>query len=44
MAIPGATKERHVTDNVGSMKVELTRKELDRIDSLSREFVDRAGG
>lgn len=39
VAIPGATKERHVTDNVGAMRLQLTADELGSIEELSRRFV-----
>lgn len=39
VAIPGATRVGHVTDNVGAMKIELERGELDELDSLSRAFL-----
>ena len=36
VAIPGATKPRHVDENVGAMKLALSADELDRIDRASR--------
>ena len=39
VAIPGATKTRHVEDNVGAMALELTPAELARIDEVSRPFL-----
>jgi Predicted oxidoreductases (related to aryl-alcohol dehydrogenases) len=39
VAIPGATKEKHVSDNVGAMRLKLSEKELGRIDELSRRFM-----
>lgn len=38
VAIPGATKTRHVEENVGAMGLTLSRKELERLDELSRPF------
>jgi len=38
VAIPGASKVRHVEENLGANELQLTRPELDRIDELSREF------
>jgi aryl-alcohol dehydrogenase-like predicted oxidoreductase len=38
VAIPGATKERHVADNVGAMHLTLTGEELRSLDALSRQF------
>lgn len=36
VAIPGATKEKHVADNVGAMQLRLTEAELKRLDELAR--------
>ncbi len=38
VAIPGATKTKHVEENVGAMGLALSRRELDRLDELSRPF------
>jgi aryl-alcohol dehydrogenase-like predicted oxidoreductase len=38
VAIPGATKTRHVEDNVGAMRLELTADEKAKLDELSRTF------
>jgi aryl-alcohol dehydrogenase-like predicted oxidoreductase len=38
VAIPGATKERHVADNVGAMHLVLSGDELGSLDELSRRF------
>jgi aryl-alcohol dehydrogenase-like predicted oxidoreductase len=38
VAIPGATKEHHVTDNVGAMRLLLTPDEMGSIDQRSRQF------
>ena len=38
VAIPGATKVRHVEENVGARELSLSRNELARVDELSREF------
>jgi len=38
VAIPGATKASHVEENAGAMRLKLSRRELDRIDELSRQF------
>ena len=38
VAIPGATKERHVADNVGAMRLLLTADELGSLDERSRPF------
>jgi aryl-alcohol dehydrogenase-like predicted oxidoreductase len=38
VAIPGATKERHVVDNVGAMRLTLTAGELGSLDERSRQF------
>jgi aryl-alcohol dehydrogenase-like predicted oxidoreductase len=39
VAIPGATKARHVDENVGAMKLKLSPQELERIDTLSKPFI-----
>lgn len=39
VAIPGATKASHVEENVGAMRLALSKRELDRIDELSRRFL-----
>lgn len=39
VAIPGATKVSHVEENVDAMRLTLSRRELDRIDELSRRFL-----
>jgi len=39
VAIPGATKVRHVEENVGAMRLMLSQAELARIDELSRPFL-----
>jgi len=39
VAIPGATKAKHVEENVGAMKLTLSKLELDRLDELSRAFL-----
>jgi aryl-alcohol dehydrogenase-like predicted oxidoreductase len=39
VAIPGATKAHHVTGNVGSMALNLTDDELNRLDVVSRPFM-----
>lgn len=39
VAIPGATKVKHVEENVGAMKLVLSKTELDRLDELSRAFL-----
>jgi aryl-alcohol dehydrogenase-like predicted oxidoreductase len=39
VAIPGATKTKHVDENVGAMGLTLSRQELDRLDELSRPFL-----
>lgn len=36
VAIPGATKAKHVEENVGAMRLALSKTELDRLDELSR--------
>lgn len=36
VAIPGATKAKHVEENVGAMRLTLSKLELDRLDELSR--------
>ncbi|HSQ61976.1 MAG TPA: aldo/keto reductase [Polyangiaceae bacterium] len=36
VAIPGASRRRHVEENVGAMKLSLSQLELRRIDALSR--------
>lgn len=38
VVIPGATKEAHVADNVGSMSLRLKSRELAVLDELSRHF------
>jgi aryl-alcohol dehydrogenase-like predicted oxidoreductase len=38
VAIPGATKVKHVEENVGAMRLTLSKLELDRLDELSRRF------
>lgn len=38
VAIPGATKERQVADNVGALSLTLGARELGRLDELSRRF------
>ncbi|HVT04546.1 MAG TPA: aldo/keto reductase [Thermoanaerobaculia bacterium] len=38
VAIPGATKEKHVTDNVGAMTLKLGDLELKRLDELSSSY------
>lgn len=37
VAIPGATKARHVDENVGAMQLRLSKLELERLDERSRE-------
>jgi len=39
VAIPGATKQSHVEDNVGAMSLQLTPAELTRLDERSRPFL-----
>jgi aryl-alcohol dehydrogenase-like predicted oxidoreductase len=39
VAIPGATKERHVADNVGAMQLDLSQSELGKLDELSRRYL-----
>ncbi|MEW5742392.1 MAG: aldo/keto reductase [Myxococcota bacterium] len=39
VAIPGATKVKHVEENVGAMRLTLSRQELDKLDELSRLFI-----
>lgn len=39
VAIPGATKTKHVEENVGAMGLVLSRLELDRLDELSRPYL-----
>jgi aryl-alcohol dehydrogenase-like predicted oxidoreductase len=39
VAIPGATKESHVADNVGAMDLSLGAAELAQLDELSRPFL-----
>ncbi len=39
VAIPGATKVKHVEDNVGALGLTLSRAELDRLDELSRPYL-----
>jgi len=39
VAIPGATKTRHVEENVGAMKLTLSPQELQRLDELSQRFI-----
>jgi aryl-alcohol dehydrogenase-like predicted oxidoreductase len=39
LVIPGATKDHHVKDNVGSMGLRLTPKELDALDQRSRVYL-----
>lgn len=39
VAIPGATKAKHVEENVGAMKLTLSKLELTRLDELSRAFL-----
>lgn len=39
VAIPGATKASHVEENVGAMRLALSKLELERIDELSRRFM-----
>ncbi|MBL8919168.1 MAG: aldo/keto reductase [Myxococcaceae bacterium] len=36
VAIPGATKTKHVEENVGAMRLTLSKPELERLDELSR--------
>jgi aryl-alcohol dehydrogenase-like predicted oxidoreductase len=38
VAIPGASSARQVEQNVGAMRFELSRDELDRVDGLSRQL------
>lgn len=38
VAIPGATKEKHVADNVGAMRLQLTADELKKLDELSSAY------
>jgi aryl-alcohol dehydrogenase-like predicted oxidoreductase len=38
VAIPGATQERHVADNIGAMQLVLTGDDLRRLDEVSRPF------
>ena len=38
VAIPGASKVRHVEQNVGAMRLTLSDAELARIDDLSKQF------
>jgi aryl-alcohol dehydrogenase-like predicted oxidoreductase len=37
VAIPGATKPRHVDENVGALRLVLAADELERIDRVSRQ-------
>jgi aryl-alcohol dehydrogenase-like predicted oxidoreductase len=39
VAIPGATKQSHVEDNVGAMRLSLAEAEAARLDELSRPFL-----
>lgn len=39
VAIPGASRVKHVEDNVGAMRLTLSARELARIDELSRQFM-----
>ena len=39
VAIPGATKETHVADNVGTMKFRLSAADMELIDKESRKFL-----
>lgn len=39
VAIPGATKAKHVEENVGAMRLSLSKDELERLDGLSRQFI-----
>ncbi len=39
VAIPGATKESHIADNVGALKFVLSDEDMDRIDSASKIFI-----
>jgi aryl-alcohol dehydrogenase-like predicted oxidoreductase len=40
VAIPGATKVEHVRESAGAMAVELTKEELQRLDAVSRPFLN----
>jgi aryl-alcohol dehydrogenase-like predicted oxidoreductase len=40
VAIPGATKESHVTENTGAMKFKMSDDDMTRIDEASRIFMD----
>jgi len=39
VAIPGATQERHVDENAVAMQLQLSAKELKRLDEVSRQFM-----
>jgi aryl-alcohol dehydrogenase-like predicted oxidoreductase len=39
VAIPGATKESHVSDNVGALRLTLSPSELAKLDDVSRPFL-----
>jgi aryl-alcohol dehydrogenase-like predicted oxidoreductase len=36
VAIPGATKKEHVNQNIGALKLKLTKQEMAKLDELSR--------
>jgi aryl-alcohol dehydrogenase-like predicted oxidoreductase len=39
VAIPGATKTKHVEENVAAMNLQLSKSELEKLDELSRRFI-----
>lgn len=39
VAIPGASKVSHVEQNVGSMKISLSKEEMNTLDEMSQEFI-----
>ena len=39
VAIPGATKDTHVTENTGAMKFKMSDDDMNRIDQASRIFI-----
>jgi aryl-alcohol dehydrogenase-like predicted oxidoreductase len=39
VAIPGASKPKHAQENVGGMRLVLSRSEMDRLDDLTRHYI-----
>lgn len=39
VAIPGASKPKHAQENVGGMRLSLSRSEMDQLDELTRNYI-----